>query len=81
MGPALNMAAATNAYTLADRGTWLSFRNLPEVHVISDGELNTYDVLVSDFVVFTSESLPTKTASGALRSAAAEAELDQEVAS
>jgi large subunit ribosomal protein L4 len=64
-----------------DTNAWLSFRNLPEVHVISDGELNTYDVLVSDFVVFTSESLPTKTPSGALRSAAAEAEHDQEVAS
>ena len=36
-----------------------SFRNLPEVHVISTGELNAYDVLVSDFVVFTEATLPT----------------------
>lgn len=36
-----------------------SFRNLESVHVLSIGELNTYDVLVSDFVVFTTESLPT----------------------
>src|ERR1700749_5074628 len=27
MGPALNMAAAENAYLLSDRGTWLSFKN------------------------------------------------------
>lgn len=36
-----------------------SFRNLPEVHVISAGELNAYDVLVSDYVVFTQATLPT----------------------
>ena len=35
-----------------------SFRNLPEVHVITPGELNTYDVLVSDYVVFTRDTLP-----------------------
>ncbi len=35
-----------------------SFRNLPEVHVIAPGELNTYDVLVSDYVVFTEATLP-----------------------
>ena len=58
-----------------DTNAWLSFRNLPKVHVISDGELNTYDVLVSDVVVFTNASVPTKTATGALRSPAAEAEI------
>lgn len=42
--------------------TWKSFRNLPDVHVITPGELNTYDVLVSDHVVFTRETLPTATA-------------------
>ncbi len=36
-----------------------SFRNLPGVHVISAGELNAYDVLVNDFVVFTEATLPT----------------------
>lgn len=34
-----------------------SFRNIPSVHVITPGELNTYDVLVSDYVVFTSATL------------------------
>ena len=38
-----------------------SFRNLPEVHVITPGELNTYDVLVSDYVVFTEATLPGST--------------------
>jgi large subunit ribosomal protein L4 len=35
-----------------------SFNNLPDVHVIAPGELNTYDVLVSDYVVFTEQTLP-----------------------
>lgn len=38
-----------------------SFRNLPEVHVITPGELNTYDVLVSDYVVFTEANVPGST--------------------
>jgi large subunit ribosomal protein L4 len=42
-----------------DTNAWLSFRNLPEVHVLAAGELNTYDVLMSDFVVFSKQSLPT----------------------
>ena len=36
-----------------------SFRNLPEVQVINSRELNAYDVLVNDFVVFTKDNLPT----------------------
>ncbi len=35
-----------------------SFRNLPDVHVLPASELNAYDVLCSDWVVFTSASLP-----------------------
>jgi len=35
----------------------LSLRNLPQVHLIAPDQLNTYDVLVNDDVVFTSESL------------------------
>lgn len=35
-----------------------SFRNIPEVHVLLNTELNAYDVLCSDFVVFTPETLP-----------------------
>ena len=42
-----------------DANAALSFRNLPEVHVLPTGELNAYDVLVSDYVVFTKDALPT----------------------
>jgi large subunit ribosomal protein L4 len=41
-----------------DDATWKSLRNLSDVHVLSTGELNAYDVLVSDWVVFTRASLP-----------------------
>ncbi len=44
--------------TRDDEATWKSLRNLPEVHVLSAGELNAYDVLVSDWIVFTENSLP-----------------------
>ena len=36
-----------------------SFRNLPKVHLILPSELNAYDVLCSDWVVFTKDNLPT----------------------
>jgi large subunit ribosomal protein L4 len=36
-----------------------SFRNLPDVHVLQANELNAYDVLCSDYVVFTPETLPS----------------------
>ena len=41
-----------------DLNTWKSFANLDRVHVIAPGELNAYDVLVSDWVVFTKSNLP-----------------------
>ena len=37
----------------SDELTWKSLRNAPNVHLIAPGQLNTYDVLVSDDVVFT----------------------------
>ncbi|MCE7078802.1 50S ribosomal protein L4 [Streptomyces sp. ST2-7A] len=36
-----------------ERDAWLSARNLPQVHILEPTQLNTYDVLVSDDVVFT----------------------------
>ena len=39
-----------------------SFRNLPEIQVILDRELNAYDVLVNDVVVFTQANLPSAAA-------------------
>jgi len=35
-----------------------SFRNLPTVQLVEAGELNAYDVLCSDWLVFTRETLP-----------------------
>ncbi len=42
-----------------DTDAWKSFRNLGEVHTILASELNAYDVLVSDWVIFTEATLPT----------------------
>jgi large subunit ribosomal protein L4 len=36
---------------------WVSLRNVPQVHLIEAGQLNTYDVLVADEVVFTETAL------------------------
>ena len=44
--------------TRDDEVAWKSFRNLQEVHIITTGELNAYDVLASDWIVFTQASLP-----------------------
>ena len=46
--------------TNADETAAKSFRNIPEVQIISVGELNAYDVLCNDWLVFTSASLPTQ---------------------
>jgi large subunit ribosomal protein L4 len=40
-----------------DEATWLSLRNVTEVHLLAADQLNTYDVLVNDDVVFTSAAL------------------------
>jgi tungstate transport system substrate-binding protein len=48
MGQALNAASAMNAYTLSDRGTWLSFNNKGSLIVAIEGDtrlLNRYDVI------------------------------------
>ncbi|CAB4323974.1 unannotated protein [freshwater metagenome] len=44
--------------TRADVEAWKSFRNIPSVHVLEAAELNTYDILVSDYVVFTKNTVP-----------------------
>ena len=41
-----------------DVGAWKSFRNLQNVHILEAGQLNTYDVLVNDYVVFTRSNVP-----------------------
>ncbi|HEY0825902.1 MAG TPA: substrate-binding domain-containing protein, partial [Ramlibacter sp.] len=48
MGPALNIGASTGAYVLADRGTWLSFRNRGDLAVLVEGDrrlFNQYGVM------------------------------------
>jgi len=40
-----------------DELNWISLRNEPTVHLIEAGQLNTYDVLVADEVVFTTDAL------------------------
>ena len=40
-----------------DEITWKSLRNAPAVHLLAEDQLNTYDVLVSDHVVFTEAAL------------------------
>ena len=37
-----------------------SFRNIPEVQLILTGELNAYDVLCNDWIVFSKDSLPAQ---------------------
>ncbi len=44
--------------TRDDEVAWKSFRNLQNVHVLTVGELNAYDVLACDWVIFTKQSLP-----------------------
>ena len=37
--------------------SWLSLRNIPTVNIVAPDQLNTYDVLVSDYLVFTATAL------------------------
>jgi len=49
MGPALNTASAMNAYILADRGTWLSFKNRGDLIILVQGDpklFNQYGVML-----------------------------------
>ena len=49
MGPALNIASSTGGYVLADRGTWLAFKNRGDLAVLVEGDtklFNQYGVMV-----------------------------------
>jgi tungstate transport system substrate-binding protein len=49
MGPTLNMAVSLDAYTLSDRGTWLSFRNRGTLMILIEGDrrlFNQYGVML-----------------------------------
>lgn len=60
LGLLAQVTAARHVLVVLDRGdevTWKSLRNVPTVHLIAPDQLNTYDVLVSDDVVFTTDAL------------------------
>jgi tungstate transport system substrate-binding protein len=49
MGAALNMASASDAYVLSDRGTWLAFRNRGDLTIVVEGDkrlFNQYGVML-----------------------------------
>ena len=49
MGPALNTAAAMNAYVISDRGTWISFKNRRDLVIAVEGDkrlFNQYGVML-----------------------------------
>ena len=55
-----NITDSTNVLIVVDRTdftAWKSLRNVPSVHLIAVDQLNTYDVLVSDDVIFTKAAL------------------------
>jgi large subunit ribosomal protein L4 len=68
-----------------DEEAYKSFRNLPDVQLLLAGELNAYDILCNDWIVFTPETLPGAseeaievTAAAPRASTVAEAELEPE---
>ena len=49
MGPALNIAASSGAYVMADRATWLNFKNRADLAILVEGDqrlFNQYGVMV-----------------------------------
>ncbi|MGH6959630.1 MAG: substrate-binding domain-containing protein, partial [Dongiaceae bacterium] len=49
MGPTLNTAAGMGAYLVADRGTWLSFKNKGDLEILVEGDqrlFNQYGVML-----------------------------------
>jgi large subunit ribosomal protein L4 len=69
-----------------DEVSWVSLRNLPHVHIIAPDQLNTYDVLVNDDVVFTKDALDVFLASkaqhgqGSAEATATSSDADEEAA-
>jgi large subunit ribosomal protein L4 len=75
------LTSAKRVLVVLDRDdvlNWVSLRNVPRVHLIEAGQLNTYDVLVADEVVFTETALaeyvagPAKGRTGTGRASSAE---------
>ncbi|GGK92961.1 50S ribosomal protein L4 [Mangrovihabitans endophyticus] len=57
LGKATSSVKVLVVLAVTDELNWMSLRNVPTVHLIEAGQLNTYDVLVSDAVVFTKAAL------------------------
>lgn len=57
-----------------DHGARRSFRNLPHVQLIKPSELNAYDILVNDWIVFTTATLPGSRPEGDAEASASPAE-------
>jgi large subunit ribosomal protein L4 len=60
LGVLAGIAASRHVLVVAERTdsqTWKSLRNVVTVHLIAPGQLNTYDVLISDDVIFTQGAL------------------------
>ncbi|SDJ42857.1 large subunit ribosomal protein L4 [Frankineae bacterium MT45] len=83
-----SVSSARNILVVAERNddaTWLSLRNHHAVHILEPGQLNTYDVLISDDIVFTEQALATfiagpakgKSAKGAASSLEVDAAIDE----
>jgi large subunit ribosomal protein L4 len=56
-GAAPSVSSVLVVAVAGDAVTWKSLRNVPGVHLLASGQLNTYDVLVADHVVFTEAAL------------------------
>ncbi len=61
----------------SDINVWKSFRNLSNTHVISPTQLNVFDVLSNDVIVFTKENLPTSAAGTNPKSKTADSDEDE----
>ena len=61
MGPALNIASSSDAYVLADRGTWLSFKNRAKLVVLVEGDTRLHNQY-GEIVVNPAKHPHTKTA-------------------
>jgi len=81
-GVAAGTAPVLVVASVTDQVTWLSLRNAAGVHLLDEGQLNTYDVLVSDHVVFTQAALDSfvarSTGQGAQQPTADTTAADQE---
>jgi large subunit ribosomal protein L4 len=67
LSSATGTARGASVLVVARRGdelTWKSLRNVPGLRLLADTQLNTYDVLAADQVVFTAEALQAFTSRG-----------------